>query len=344
MKVVRKVMADGSVKEYRYDRAAKAERERLERERNAIHMIAVAYYDSPEYKRLSPRWQSVTRYYVGLIEDKVGWMTIADLNDRAARDDFYGLRDSHAAYPSKADKVMNVLRRLLAWAYERGRIEVNHALKIPHLVSSSASRSDFVWTEELEAAFLAVAKPEMASLFRAALFTGLRQSDLCGLKWSDFDGEWLVVKPQKTAHSTAITVHLPVAALPPLAEMLAGLSRGSEFILTTDHYGQPWTPMNIQKRWRETMTAPGAGLSHSGLRFHDIRGTTVTRLYSAGCTDAEVASISGHTIGGGTMLRSYAARTRTLALNAYRKWWQAMQGGAVVNFGQKLSVARNDGV
>lgn len=337
-------MADGSVKEYRYDRAAKAERERLDRERDAIHMIAVAYYEAPEFKRLSPRWQAATRYYVGLIERRLGWMALSDLNDRRARDDFYELRDKHADQPAKADKIMNVLRRLLSWAYERGRIEINHAINIPHLVSSSASRSDFVWTEENEAAFLAVAKPEMAALFRMALLTGLRQSDLCALRWSDIDGDWLVVKPAKTLQSTAVAVHLPIHALPPLAETIAGLARCSEFILTTDHYGQPWTPENLKKRWRQTMATPGAGLATTDLRFHDIRGTTVTRLYSAGCTDAEVASISGHAIGGGTMLRSYAARTRALALNAYRKWWQAMQGGTVVNFGQKLPVARKDGV
>lgn len=342
MKIVRKVMADGSVKEYRYP--PRAERDKRAAEAHAIHMLALAYYDSPEFKKLSPRWQSTTRYYVGLIEDELGWMTLPDLNDRAARDEFYALRDAHADYPAKADKLMDVLRRLLAWGYERNRITINHAVKIPHLVSSNAPRADFVWTDEWEAAFLAVARPEMANLFRVALFTGLRQSDLCGLRWSDFDGQWLVVKPSKTQHSTGVSVHYPVHAFPPLADLLADLPRSSEYILTTDHYAQPWRPENLKKRWRETMAAAGSDLGSSGLRFHDIRGTTVTRLYDAGCTDAEVASVTGHAIGGGSMLRAYAARTRTLALNAYRRWWSAMQGGAVVNFGKKFPVSQKEGV
>ena len=341
MKIVRKVLADGSVREYRYP--PKAERDRRAAEERAIHMLAIAYYDSPEFKRLSPRWQSTSRYYIGLIEDALGWMTVPDLNSRAARDDFYALRDAHADLPAKADKLMNVLRRLLSWGYERSRIEINHAIKIPHLVGSNAARADFVWTDEWEAAFLAVAKPEMANLFRLAMFTALRQSDLCALRWANFDGQWLVVKPAKTQHSTGVSVHIPVHALPPLAELLADLPRASEYILTTDHYGQPWSPENLKKRWRQTMATPGAGLAESGLRFHDIRGSTVTRLYDAGCTDAEVASITGHAIGGGTMLRSYAARTRTLALNAYRRWWQAMQGGTVVNFGKKFPVSQKEG-
>lgn len=342
MKIVRKVMADGSVKEYRYP--PKAERERRAAEEKAIHMLALSYYASPEFKGLSPRWQEATRHYVALIEDEIGWMTLPDLNDRSARDEFYALRDAHADRPSKADKIMSVLRRLLSWGYERGRVEINHAIKIPHLVSSVGNRSDFVWTAEWEAAFLAVAKPEMANLFRLALFTGLRQSDLCALKWANFDGQWLTVKPSKTQHSTGVSVFFPVFALPPFAELLADLPRASEYVLTTDHYAQPWSPENLKRRWRQTMATAGSDLSSSGLRFHDIRGTTVTRLFDAGCSDAEVAAISGHAIGGGSMLRAYAARTRTLALNAYQRWWQAMQGGVVLNFGKKFPVSQNDGV
>jgi len=332
VKVVRKRLADGTIKTYRYDPAEKAERERLERERNGLRMLAVAYCKSPEFTALSPAWRSATVYYLGIIEDRVGFMTLPEVNDRRARNEFYALRDEFALTPAKADKIMNVLRRVLSWGYERGTIDVNHAVKIPHLVPHSHSRRDYVWTHENEAAFIAAATPEVRNLFRFALFTGLRQSDICGVRWADFDGEWLVIKPAKTAQSTAVSVHLPVHALPPFAEMVAGLSRSSEFMLTTDHAGQPWTVENVKKLWRRTMAA--ADLAGTELRFHDIRGTTVTRLFDAGCSEAEVASISGHAIGAGTMLRSYAARTRTLALNAYRKWWQAMQGGTIVHIGK----------
>lgn len=332
VKLVRKRLADGSIKTYRYDPVEKAERERRNREKGGIRVLAVEYCKSPEFKALSPVWQSATVYYLGIIEDRIGWMALPELNDRRSRAKFYALRDEFADTPSKADKIMNVLRRLLSWGYERGSVEVNHAVKIAHLVPSAKSRRDYVWLPEHEAAFLAVATPEVANLFRFALYTGLRQADICAVRWSDFDGQWLVVKPSKTAHSTAVEIHFPVFALPPFAELVAGLSRASEFMLTTDHAGQPWTTENVKKLWRRTVTA--ADLAESELRFHDIRGTTVTRLFDAGGSEAEVASISGHAIGGGTMLRSYAARTRTLALNAYRKWWMAMQGGTVVHIGK----------
>jgi integrase len=33
-----------------------------------------------------------------------------------------------------------------------------------------------------------------------------------------------------------------------------------------------------------------------GVTFHDLRGTAVTRLALAGCTEAEIATITGHSL------------------------------------------------
>ena len=33
-----------------------------------------------------------------------------------------------------------------------------------------------------------------------------------------------------------------------------------------------------------------------GVTFHDLRGTAVTRLAIAGCTEAEIATITGHSL------------------------------------------------
>lgn len=47
--------------------------------------------------------------------------------------------------------------------------------------------------------------------------------------------------------------------------------------------------------WRDSMKARDlAGISD--VTFHDIRGTAVTRLALAGCTVAEIASLTGHAL------------------------------------------------
>ena len=51
-----------------------------------------------------------------------------------------------------------------------------------------------------------------------------------------------------------------------------------------------------------------------------LRGTAVTRLAEAGCTEAEIASITGHSVKSvGAILDRYLARTKGLALSAIEK-------------------------
>ena len=329
VKIVRRRLADGTIREYRYDLAERARQKFVIRQKDGLRQIAEAYKQSPEFRRLSPTWQAASGYYMGLLADEIGWMSLADLSNRRARGCFYKIRDDNAVRPAKADKLVNVLRRMLGWAYERGMIEFNHAIGIGKLIPSTHSRAERIWSREQEAALLTAASPDFAILARFALLTGIRQADLTRLKWDQFDGRWLVYQPAKTMKATGIAVHLPVYALEPLRGLVDDLSRCSDYLLTTGQ-GHPWGLENIKKRFREALAR--AHLSQADLTFHDLRGTLITRLLEAGCTDAETAAISGHTIGGRTQLRAYAARSRELAFNAYAKLDRSMKGGEVVVF------------
>jgi integrase len=313
---VRKRLADGTVKEYRYQRGERT-RIRIRPDKGAIRQLAESYSKSPEFLGLSHSWQTAKRYYLGILEDELGWMTLDDLNKRDIRGSFYEVRDDYAEKPHKADKLIDSLKSLLAWAYERGRIDFNHALGIPHLAASGKVRNEIIWTEDHEAIVYASFPRSLRQAFRFALFSGMRQSDMCALRWSQFRDGWISYQPSKTRGSTAMFVHLPVAELRPFRELVADLSRGTEFMLTTES-GHPLDAINLRARWRVALAK--TDLRGEDLHWHDIRGTTITRLYEAGCTDAEVASISGHSIGGGSKLGDYAARSKQLAVNAYRKW------------------------
>jgi integrase len=55
--------------------------------------------------------------------------------------------------------------------------------------------------------------------------------------------------------------------------------------------------------------------------FHDLRGTAVTRLAVAGCTEAEIATITGHATGSVRAILDthYLSRDPALAESAIRK-------------------------
>lgn len=322
VQVVRKRLADGTVREYHYDPEARKRRKYEAVQKDAIKRLADDYYQSPEFEALSEPWRKATRYYANILMDHLGWMTFADLGDRKAREEFYEIRDTYAATPAKADKLMNVLRSLLAFGYERVKIDYNHAIGIPRLTPSNRTRAEQVWTPDMRQAFLASAKPWLQRVFMFGLYSAARQADLCRLKWGMMEDGWLSFMPSKTAKATSVRVFLPVFALQPFADLVASLPRHDHgFMLATDD-GVPLTTNNIRREVR--LTKARAGLTEADITFHDLRGSAETEMLEASCTEAEASSILGHALVHGAGQKSYAARTRRLALHAYQKWNAAM--------------------
>jgi integrase len=67
--------------------------------------------------------------------------------------------------------------------------------------------------------------------------------------------------------------------------------RSSVTILTNSR-GLPWTEDGFPTSWGKAFDKTSLG----DLHFHDLRGTTVTRLALSNCTVPEIASITGHSM------------------------------------------------
>jgi hypothetical protein len=65
----------------------------------------------------------------------------------------------------------------------------------------------------------------------------------------------------------------------------------SPIILLTSE-GKPWTPDGFRASFAKARTKAGI----VGVTFNDLRGTAVTRLALAGGTEAEIATITGHSL------------------------------------------------
>jgi integrase len=80
--------------------------------------------------------------------------------------------------------------------------------------------------------------------------------------------------------------------------------------------GTPWTESGFRASWRKACAAAGI----IGVTFHDLRGTAVTRLAVAGCSEAEIAAITGHSRDVRSILdANYLHRDPALAESAIRK-------------------------
>jgi integrase len=93
--------------------------------------------------------------------------------------------------------------------------------------------------------------------------------------------------------------------------------------------GTRWTGDGFSASFRKTCEAAGI----EGLTFHDLRGTAVTRLALADCTEAEIATITGHSLKtvGAMLDRHYLSRDMGMAESAIAKLERHQAGTSPVN-------------
>lgn len=221
---------------------------------------------------------------IKIIEAEFGDFPLSALTDRRTRGLFMAWRDRLAMKSRRqADYGWVVLARVLSWGMDRGLITANPCARGGRLYRGS--RVDKIWTVDDEAAFLGSASKHLHLPLLLALWTGQRQGDLLRLPWSAYDGRVIRLRQSKSKTRVVIPVGTPLRAA------LDATPRVSTIILTsTDN--KPWTAGGFRASWRKACAAAGV----VGVTFHDLRGTAVTRLALAECTEAEIATITGHSL------------------------------------------------
>ncbi len=274
-----------------------------------LQSILNGFQDSSDWDDLAPRTQRDYVKLIKIIEAKFGGFPLSGLADRRARAIFMKWRDDRAKNSRRqADYGWQVLARILSWAYGRGLVVANPCEKGGRLYRGS--RAEKVWTDDDEAVFLANAPSHLHLPLILALWTGQRQGDLLALTWTQYDGKYIRLQQGKTGARVVIPVGAPLkAVLDPMRQ------RTDHVLLTSD--GNPWTPDGFRSSWRKACRACGI----IDITFNDLRGTAVTRLALAECTEAEIATITGHSLRDVRSILDahYLNRDPKLAENAIRK-------------------------
>jgi integrase len=279
---------------------------RRESDAATLQGVIAGYKASQDFLGLAPRTQSDYLKHFSRIEKAFGTLPLAALEDARVTMDFLQWRDDMAS-PKQADYHFSTLMRLLSWARGRGLTTYRSPERVEHRYHPD--RAEKIWEEMHIAAFMAVASEPMQLALVLALESGQRQGDLLTLPWSAYDGQWIRLRQGKGGRR----VNIPVTRR--LRAILDGTKRSSPVILT-DGRGSPWPEKRFRKYWAATCRKAGI----SGLHFHDLRGTAVTRLAEAECSHAEIAAITGHSMRSvNVILEKYLARTDRLAVAAIAK-------------------------
>lgn len=247
--------------------------------------LIAAFKASSEFTTRAEKTRRDYLRYLTLIEERFGRMPLAALQHPMARGEFKRWRDEFAAKPRTADYAWTVLARVLSVAKDNGTIEKNVCERGGRLYE--ADRTEKVWRASDIEAFVAVASPPLSLALLMALWTGQREGDLLRLPWSAYDGKVIRLRQSKTGQA----VRIPCGQV--LRETLDALPRKSAFgpiLLNTRE--KAWTSDGFRTSWGKACGRAGI----EDLTFHDLRGTAVTRLAVAGCSNAQIASFTGHSL------------------------------------------------
>lgn len=249
------------------------------RPRRGLAALISEYKASPEFNRLSYETQKDYFRTLDRIEQHFGRASLKAFEDRRMRGDIIEWRDQLKHKPRTADKGTVMLGTLLSWGVERGMLSVNVAQGIPLL--HSVNKADQIWERRHFKAMIH-APPQVKDALKIAAFTGLRLQDLVGLSWEHVQANALVLVTNKRKGRAVIP-------LTPTLRRIIYARPWREGTILRNSRGKPWTKLGLscvvrraQPEWFDRT-------------LHDLRGTYVTWLASAGLSDEEIARIVGWT-------------------------------------------------
>ena len=258
-KVVRRRLASGVVKEYRY--SARPARSRTEP--GSLTALIEAWRRSPEWAATAPTTQRYRLIYLRDLEP-LGAAPVKAVRRRIillVRDAIATTR-GHGA----ANVFVKIAGSLFTWAVDHDWLETSPVARIRHLPGGHLP----AWTvQEADTAIAHLPDP-LARAVLMARYTGQRRGDLCSLTWAAYDGNSIRLRQQKTGASLVIPAH------PTLKAALDQWKRGavSTHVLTAA-CGTPWQATHLTHSLADALLKIGL---RPGLGIHGLRKLAAAEL------------------------------------------------------------------
>ena len=252
----------------------------------SIRALAIAYFGSASFAAMKPRTQRVRR---NILENfcrqkdpqgqEFGEKSAATLQ----REHIVKFMAARADKPESANDLRKALRAMMQNAVESGLRKDDPTRDVKAIRSKSDGFHS--WTDgeitQFEQHHPIGTRPRLA--LALLLYTAQRRSDMVTMGRQHVREGGIQVRQQKTGKELTIPVH------PELAAIIAASPSDHLTFLTTE-FGQPFTAAGFGNWFRDQCNT--AGLRHCSA--HGLRKAAARRLAEAGCTEHEIASITGH--------------------------------------------------
>lgn len=196
-----------------------------------------------------------------------------------------------------------ILKRALRVAVNEGQLSVSPADRMESPSTETAKRASLT----LDQARLVLLAAGDDARWWLALFYGMRQGEVLGLRWCDVDFEDSVIRIEQSLQTgedgslvfgrpKSASSRRPIPLLPLMAARLrlhyvtSGSPALTDDALVFTNAGRPIQPKRDWESWRALLTRAGVPL----VALHAARNTAASLLEAAGVQDRLVAQILGH--------------------------------------------------
>lgn len=334
-RIVRKTLADGTVREYRYGGADKPAAPPAPRyEAGTLAEMLLAYQNSAQYRELSHKTHACKaislRYLTPLHAtpaDQITRAMLADIGDAI----------NVKSGPGAATAFIKDVSAVYNWAIERGKFDrANPAFRLP---TYAIKRLPAFTLADCERAERELAEP-MRRVLVLGRWTAQRRGDLIGLTWSAYDGETLRftqqknrtragkepvqmvlhVHPELKAELDAWKAEAAASNVVSLADRRDGIDPLAGQTILVNFDGQPWKPVAISQRMKANLERIGIReKGEKGVGVHGLRKMTAAMLAESGASVKEIQGVTGHRTLGMIQLYTESADRERLGRQAIMK-------------------------
>jgi integrase len=266
-----------------------------------IKGLVTDYTSCAHFNGLKPRTKADYLKYLSKLERKAGSVVVREIQ----RKNVIAWRDQLAKSetPHYANYYVRVVKLLLEHAIDIGHIKENPAKGVGSL--KYEKRTAKPWSQD-KIARVRSAYPlgdRTRLLFEMLYCTGQRIGDVLDAKWLDIHGTAISVRQNKTHASLELEI------TPELAECLKRAQRFNKVptILANYRGTGSWSYRGAADAMMKLRIAVGAEEN----TIHDIRHTVASEIVTAGGSDEDVMSVTGHTTT--RMAGHYSASTRQIS-------------------------------
>lgn len=203
--------------------------------------------------------------------------------------------------PNQSWQTLKVLRRMFNFAVERDILEYSPCTHIKP-VAKLKSKTRWLTDDEIKWLWNKLTTVELADrisdatrrALKVILVTGQRPGEVLGIEWSEIDGDWWTIPPNKTKNGREQRVFLT-----PLAKELIG-NYGS-YPFPSPRSGGQMDVNNLGRAVRRLLTNHNAAQAKKERaeveKFtpHDLRRTAATHMAQLGIAEFVIGKVLNHT-------------------------------------------------